>query len=139
EFVFPINSYPTNPQDPPPPIISLIISRMLLDFSEIIIIQVYTSFSDKLYTLRDNKNKFSVDIYGGYGKRHTISKELTQDIREIVSACKDIAQNFGSICGDSWDRISMDIRGLYTIKSFSTNLTDVSSQPTGDSKISLQN
>ncbi|CAG8697917.1 960_t:CDS:2, partial [Racocetra fulgida] len=113
---------------PPPPIISLIMSRMLLDFGEIIVTQVYTSFSDRLYTPRNNKNKFSIDIYGGYGERHAISKELTQDVREIVGACKDIAQIVGN-------RISMGIRSLYTMKSIPTNLTDVSSQPTGVSKI----
>ncbi|CAG8834133.1 26879_t:CDS:2, partial [Racocetra persica] len=136
KFVSPINPYPINPQDPPPPIISLIMSRMLLDFGEIIVTQVYTSFSDRLYTPRDNKNKFSIDIYGGYGERHAISKELTQDVREIVGACKDIAQRilerYVEIVGN---RISMGIRSLYTMKSISTNLTDVSSQPMGVSKI----
>ncbi|CAG8819470.1 30617_t:CDS:2, partial [Racocetra persica] len=116
--------------DPPLPIISLIMSRMLLDFGEIIVTQVYTSFSDRLYTPRDNKNKFSIDIYGGYGERHAISKELTQDVREIVGACKDIAQRilerYVEIIGN---RISMGIRSLYTMKSISTNLADVSSQP----------
>ncbi|CAG8452606.1 7308_t:CDS:10 [Scutellospora calospora] len=136
KFVSPINPYSINPQDLPPPIITLIMSRMLLDFGEIIVTQVYTSFSDRLYTPRDNKNRFAVDIYGGYGERHVISKEFTQDVREIVGVCKDIAQRilerYVEIVGN---RISSNIRGLYTMKSVSTNLTDPSSQPTSVSKI----
>ncbi|KAF0447367.1 Vacuolar protein sorting-associated protein 51 [Gigaspora margarita] len=136
KYVSPINPYPINPQDPPPPITSLIMSRMLLDFGEIIVTQVYTSFSDRLYTSRDNRNRFAIDVYGGYGERHSISKELAQDVREIVGVCKDIAQRilerYVEIVGN---RISMNIRGIYTMKSSITNLTDVPSRPTSVSKI----
>ncbi|RIA83584.1 hypothetical protein C1645_785985 [Glomus cerebriforme] len=87
----PITQNPT--QSPPPPIIALMMSRILLDFGEIIVIQVYMTFSNILYNQRNNyKHGLGVEIYNGLGERHTIAKELAHDVREIVGICKDIAQ-----------------------------------------------
>jgi hypothetical protein len=68
-------------------------SRVLLDFGEIIVIQVYMSFSNILYNQqKDYRNRIGVEIYNGLGEKYTIAKELAHDVREIVGICKDIAQ-----------------------------------------------
>jgi hypothetical protein len=68
-------------------------SRVLLDFGEIIAIQVYMSFSNILYNQQsDYRSRIGVEIYNGLGERYTIAKELAHDAREVVGICKDVAQ-----------------------------------------------
>jgi hypothetical protein len=69
------------------------ISRVLLDFGEMIVIQIYMTFSNILYNQQnDHRNRLGVEIYNGLGERYTIAKELAHDVREVVGICKDIAQ-----------------------------------------------
>jgi hypothetical protein len=68
-------------------------SRVLLDFGEIIAIQVYMTFSNILYNQHnDYRNRIGAEIYNGLGERFTIAKELAHDVREVVGICKDVAQ-----------------------------------------------
>ena len=68
-------------------------SRVLLDFGEIIVIQVYMAFSNILYDQqKDYRNRIGVEIYNGLGEKYTIAKELAHDVREIVGICKDVAE-----------------------------------------------
>lgn len=85
--------HPTPKPIQPPPIIALMMSRVLLDFGEIIAIQVYMAFSNILYKQQsDYRNRIGVEIYNGLGEKYTIAKELAHDVREIVGICKDVAQ-----------------------------------------------
>jgi len=78
-------------QRQPLPIIVLMMSRVLLDFGEVIVTQVYLAFSNRLYK-KDQRIVHGVEIYDGFGEKHTIAKELVHDVREIVGICKDVAQ-----------------------------------------------
>ncbi|GBB92397.1 hypothetical protein RclHR1_00200030 [Rhizophagus clarus] len=129
KYVAPVHPTPTTQKlvPPPPPIIALIMSRVLLDFGEIIVIQVYMAFSNILYKQQsDYRNRIGVEIYNGLGEKYTIAKELAHDVREVVGICKDVAQRvlerYVEIKGD---QVSSKIRDIYIpnyIQKFDENL-----------------
>ncbi|CAG8674102.1 9994_t:CDS:10 [Funneliformis caledonium] len=96
----------------PPPIIVLMMSRVLLDFGEIIVMQVYLAFSNGLYKQQsDQRREFGVEMYNGFGEKYTIAKELVHDVREIIGICKDrILETYVEIKGN---QVSAKIRDIY--------------------------
>ncbi|CAI2192880.1 1451_t:CDS:10, partial [Funneliformis geosporum] len=104
--------HPVSVTQPPPPIIVLMMSRVLLDFGEIIVMQVYLAFSNGLYNQQsDQRREFGVEIYNGFGEKYTIAKELVHDVREIVGICKDrILETYVEIKGN---QVSAKIRNIY--------------------------
>ncbi|CAG8645123.1 2561_t:CDS:10, partial [Acaulospora morrowiae] len=141
KFVSPKIPQPQDQQiSQPPAIVVLVMSRILLDFGEIVVSQVYTSYSDRLYPQRDSNVTIGMNVYDGYNQRNLIAKEFAQDVREIVGLCKDVAQRtlerYVEIVGN---KLSSDIRYLYssyTSMSLSSNGVDDSISKTQPSKVS---
>ncbi|CAG8438735.1 10634_t:CDS:10 [Acaulospora colombiana] len=111
-------------------IVTLVMSRMLLDFGEIFVAQVYTSYSDRLYPRRDGNNNILVSgIYGGYDEKHIVAKEMAQDVREVVGLCKDrTLERYVEIVGN---KLSKSIRVLY-----SSNRSELQNSNEVDDKVS---
>ncbi|POG78002.1 hypothetical protein GLOIN_2v1541000 [Rhizophagus irregularis DAOM 181602=DAOM 197198] len=127
KYIAPVHPTPItqNPIQSPPSIIALMMSRVLLDFGEIIAIQVYMTFSNILYNQHnDYRNRIGAEIYNGLGERFTIAKELAHDVREVVGICKDVAQRilerYVEIKGN---QVSSKIRNIY-IPNYIQNLDE---------------
>ncbi|RHZ48819.1 hypothetical protein Glove_541g45 [Diversispora epigaea] len=124
KFVTPKIPLPLNQQQiiQPPSIIILIISRILLDFGEFVVTQVYTTYSERLYSHLENKTnnnninngRIIIEPINIYGEKFFISKELAQDVRGIVGFCKDVSQRvlerYLEITGN---KLSKNIRDFY--------------------------
>ncbi|KAG9304282.1 hypothetical protein G9A89_019844 [Geosiphon pyriformis] len=72
-------------------IVPLVMARILYDFAEMIISQVYQAYSSRL-CLRREPQTLGIDSYS-FKDRTEIAKELMKDLKEVIFLCKESSQN----------------------------------------------